>query len=45
MKKYFMSIETARKFARKKQRPVMTTSSVWRKKDKRRARKIYVVKW
>ena len=45
-KKYFMTIEAARKFARKKNKPdvrVMATSSVWQKKDKRRARKNYRV--
>ena len=44
-KKYFMKWSTARTFAKKKGSRIMSTSSVWQKKDKRRARKNYVVKW
>ena len=48
VKKYFMTREAARKFAKKKNKPdvrVMATSHVWQKKDKRRSRKNFVVKW
>ena len=44
-KKYFMKRETAKKFADKKGKKVMATSDKWRKGDKRRARKIYMVKY
>ena len=44
-KKYFMTIEAARKFAKKKDSRVFSTSSVWQNKDKRRIRKNYTVKY
>ena len=48
VKKYFMTREAARKYAISKNistNRVMATSSIWQKKDKRRSRKNYVIKW
>jgi len=44
-KRYFFKRETARKFARKVNREVHATSSIWQRKNKTRRWKIYLVKY
>lgn len=44
-KKYFRTIKAARRFAKTKNRKAMATSDVWRKKNKTRSWKNYVVKY